>query len=282
MLLNVYTNDMSLIIHDCPTEADKVEVCLTVSVYGCSVQIKYYNTGGFARAVSNHGDKVITAFYRFLKGDIDNMEMQTLHNTLGFSPYYHNINGKNIYAKDLDYGDMRELTARLKPIVYGTLYKVQVPKAYIKLMKTITDLNEINALTGDELVEPEIPYNPNQVRSALQKLADPKMSEFNGNDAMVYDFLGCLEIFTMGNVFIHGDELLTDTLNNRALSGTTYVADVRVRKFTLELSEISTDVSDSIIEVTTEYCKLNERLKLKTDEVALRMMKLLIRNAGHA
>lgn len=149
-------------------------------------------------------------------------------------------------------------------------------------MKTITDLNEINALTGDQLVEPEIPYKPNQVRSALQKLANPKNSEFNGNDAMVYDFLGCLEIFTMGNVFIHGDELLTDTLNNRALSGTIYVADARVWKFTLELSEISKDVSDSIIEVTTEYRKLNEQLKLKTDEVALRMMKLLIRNAGHA
>jgi hypothetical protein len=282
MLLNVHTDDLSLIIHDCPDHdgSDKVEVCLTISVYGCSVQIKYFESDKLIRAKPNNTEKTVTAFYHFLQNDIDITGMQTIRSVLGFSPYYRNIGGRNVYAKDLDFGNIKELNARQKPVKYIALYGVQVPKAYIKLMKTITDLNEMNTLIGDALEEPPIPYDPDYVIAALKKLANPKVDVFNGNDAMVYDFLGCLEIFTMGTVFIYGDELLKDTLNNRALSGTWYIDDAGLRNFTLELSTISEYVPDAVIEVTSEYLELYERFKLKTDSIALRMIKLLLKNSG--
>lgn len=150
-------------------------------------------------------------------------------------------------------------------------------------MKTITDISEINSTTGDPLTEPTIPYSDDMVRKAPGKFSNTY--HFTGEDAMVYDFLGCLELFMMGSMFIYGDESPSDTINNRVRSGNIDFNNMKMlyitQIFGLSLDSCRDDVPDSVVEVSAKYRKLHKKYydKFKDDRVFGRALNLLAKNA---
>jgi hypothetical protein len=188
---------------------------------------------------------------------------------------------KGKYA-GIEAASMDAFRALRKPIKYTTLLGVQVPKAYVRNMQAIVNLCADLGINETELT---LEHFPDFIREHIEWALSALMKDTTHvvEELSVYEYLGIIDIMYRSDKFIHGGKLIDSTPLNWIKTGNTSETITKLCKIKrTEPSDYDDSlITENIIEITSQYRKLERKYGYELEKLDAACMKLFLKRNGY-